>query len=250
MGYKRIVDTDFWLDDKVVDMFSPEDKLFMLYLLTNPHTTQLGIYPLNKRVMAFELGYSLETIGVLIERFERKYQIIRYSTETSEVAVKNYLRHSIIKGGKPVEDLLKKEISKVKDKSLLRYVFKELSCHDNLNDTVKSIITESNDNENDNDNENEVSYTDSYDESYNESSKRKRFSPPTLEEVTAYCEERKNGVDPNRWYNFYASKGWMVGKNKMKDWKASVRTWERSGGKVSKEENDEFWEAVRRLAED
>ena len=145
MGYKRIVDTDFWLDDKVVDMFSPEDKLFMLYLLTNPHTTQLGIYPLNKRVMAFELGYSLETIGVLIERFESKYQIIRYSTETSEVAVKNYLRHSIIKGGKPVEDLLKKEISKVKDKSLLRYVFKELSCHDNLNDTVKSIITESND---------------------------------------------------------------------------------------------------------
>ena len=91
MGYKRIVDTDFWLDDKVVDMFSPEDKLFMLYLLTNPHTTQLGIYPLNKRVMAFELGYSLETIGVLIERFESKYQIIRYSTETSEVAVKNYL---------------------------------------------------------------------------------------------------------------------------------------------------------------
>ena len=53
-----------------------------------------------------------------------------------------------------------------------------------------------------------------------------RFTPPTVEEVRAYCMERGNGIDPERFCNFYASKGWMVGKNKMKDWKASVRTWE------------------------
>lgn len=56
---------------------------------------------------------------------------------------------------------------------------------------------------------------------------RTRFTPPTLEEVVAYCEERKNNVDAAKWYDFYASKGWMVGRNKMKDWKAAVRTWER-----------------------
>ncbi len=58
--------------------------------------------------------------------------------------------------------------------------------------------------------------------------KRESFTPPTLEEVKAYCQERKNGVNWERWHNFYSAKGWMVGKNKMKDWKAAVRTWEDS----------------------
>lgn len=55
-----------------------------------------------------------------------------------------------------------------------------------------------------------------------------RFTPPSVDEVTAYCEERGNRVDPQEFVDFYESKGWMVGKNKMKDWKASVRTWEKS----------------------
>lgn len=58
---------------------------------------------------------------------------------------------------------------------------------------------------------------------------REKFTPPTLEEVTAYCLERKNNVDPQRWLDHYTSNGWRVGKNPMKDWKAAVRTWERSG---------------------
>ena len=53
-----------------------------------------------------------------------------------------------------------------------------------------------------------------------------RFTPPTLEQVTEYCQERKNGVNPVKWYNYYLSNGWKVGKNPMKDWKAAVRTWE------------------------
>ena len=95
MAIKRVVNTEFWIDDKVVDLFSPEDKYFMLYLLTNPHTTQLGIYKLNAKVAAFELGYSVEAVKTLLERFENKYGLIRYSNETQEVAVKNYLKHSL-----------------------------------------------------------------------------------------------------------------------------------------------------------
>ena len=57
--------------------------------------------------------------------------------------------------------------------------------------------------------------------------KSNRFIPPTLEEVSAYCKERNNNVNPERFIDFYESKGWLVGKSKMKDWKASVRTWER-----------------------
>ena len=56
----------------------------------------------------------------------------------------------------------------------------------------------------------------------------KRFVPPTPEEVNAYCQERHNGIDGSEFCDFYTSKGWKVGKNPMKDWKAAVRTWERS----------------------
>lgn len=66
---------------------------------------------------------------------------------------------------------------------------------------------------------------------------RKPFIPPTVEEVSAYCTERDNSVDAEAFVDFYASKGWMIGKNKMKDWKAAVRTWEqgdkRKGVKVN-----------------
>ena len=57
-------------------------------------------------------------------------------------------------------------------------------------------------------------------------SESKRFSPPTLQEVSYYCQERKNSVNPEKWISHYQSNGWKVGKNQMKDWKAAVRTWE------------------------
>ena len=55
-----------------------------------------------------------------------------------------------------------------------------------------------------------------------------KFIPPTFEEVTEYCSARNNTVNPQAFIDFYESKGWMIGKNKMKDWKAAVRTWERT----------------------
>lgn len=61
------------------------------------------------------------------------------------------------------------------------------------------------------------------------------FQKPTLDEIISYCKERNNSVNPNKFYDFYESKGWMVGKNKMKDWKAAVRTWE-GDLKVKKQE--------------
>ena len=55
---------------------------------------------------------------------------------------------------------------------------------------------------------------------------RKNFVKPTVEEVRNYCLERKNNVNPEKFIDFYESKDWYIGKNKMKDWKAAVRTWE------------------------
>lgn len=84
--------------------------------------------------------------------------------------------------------------------------------------------------------------------------KRKRFTPPTIEEVQAYCNERKNNVDAQRFIDYYSANGWMVGKNKMKDWKAAVRTWENNGystkdtanSKSSSFDTEDFFETALR----
>jgi hypothetical protein len=55
---------------------------------------------------------------------------------------------------------------------------------------------------------------------------KKRFKIPSVIEIASYCRKRNNTVDAQRFFDFYESKGWMIGKNKMKDWKAAVRTWE------------------------
>lgn len=81
--------------------------------------------------------------------------------------------------------------------------------------------------ENENENENSSSLEKSEKPFLSEPEKSKRnFAKPSIDEIKSYCSERKNAVDPLRFFNFYESKGWMIGKNKMKDWKAAVRTWE------------------------
>ena len=62
----------------------------------------------------------------------------------------------------------------------------------------------------------------------------KRFTPPTLDDVSAYIRERGSNVDAQRFLDFYTAKGWMVGKNRMKDWKAAVRTWEKRDSEQNK----------------
>jgi len=75
---------------------------------------------------------------------------------------------------------------------------------------------------------------DRIDKDNNNRAKSTRFVPPTLEELTEYIQSRGNKVNPNKFMDFYESKGWMVGKNKMKDWKAAVRGWETTDKKPQK----------------
>lgn len=72
-----------------------------------------------------------------------------------------------------------------------------------------------------------------------------RFDPPTVEQVREYCEERGNYVDADRFVDFYSAKGWMVGKNRMKDWKAAVRTWERDSHPTISQAQQEKDAAIR-----
>ena len=78
--------------------------------------------------------------------------------------------------------------------------------------------------------------------------KKSIFIKPSLEEIEEYCRERNNQVDAQKFYDFYTSNGWKVGKNPMKDWRAAVRTWERSdiapvGSKAKKGMTDQEYES-------
>ena len=81
--------------------------------------------------------------------------------------------------------------------------------------------------------------------------KAKRFSKPTIEDIKEYCIERNNFVDAEKFFDYYSSNGWKVGKNPMKDWKASVRTWEKnstseqSKGKV--QQSLDTWQEARQM---
>ena len=84
-----------------------------------------------------------------------------------------------------------------------------------------------------------------------EKPKAKRFTKPTIEDIKEYCIERNNFVDAEKFFDYYSSNGWKVGKNPMKDWKASVRTWEKnstseqSKGKV--QQSLDTWQEARQM---
>ena len=218
MGIKRVVDSAFWRDSKVEEEFTPEDKYFMLFLLTNPATTQLGIYEMSIKNAAYYMGYSLDTVRSLIERFEKTYGVVIWSADTREIAVKNFLRHSIIKGGAPVRDCLIKEMKSVKNKTLISKVFSHIKQYEDLNETVKNIIAEyeekngllnysnekENVNDNENENDNEVSYPDSYNDSSYDTFKKKinyqqivdmyNKTCVSLSRVTVLSDRRKRAI--------------------------------------------------------
>ena len=140
---KRIISTGFWEDEKVIDRFSPEDKYFMLYLLTNPKTTTIGIYKLPKKIAAFELGYTRDTVSVLLDRFQNKYNMIVYFEEEQEIAVLNSLKYTISKGGKPIEDMVNRELKAVKNTQSLQSVYDHLSIWWDYSDrAIDGVIKE------------------------------------------------------------------------------------------------------------
>ena len=71
-----------------------------------------------------------------------------------------------------------------------------------------------------------------------------RFQKPSLEEIRQYCISRGNQVDPEQFFNFYESKGWMVGRSHMKDWRASVRTWEKREKEIPQRKRESRKESV------
>ena len=242
MAIYRNISVNFWTDAKIDDEFTPEDKYFYLYLLTNPHTNITGCFEIGMKQMARETGYNEETIKRLIKRMEETHNVIRYDKRTKEIFIINWCKYNWSKSEKLATAVLKvadhikskqfKEhiVNLIKNKvspTDIQYTDTDIQYTDtDIQYTVSDTATAT-----------DVSIPYGYGiDTVSDKGKAKRFSPPTLEEVTAYCNERKNSVDAQRFIDYYTSNGWKVGKNAMKDWKAAVRTWEKNGFDAKKEE--------------
>ncbi len=141
MAKFRQIQTSFWSNTYIQEEMTAEDKYFYLYLMTNEFTTQIGIYPITKKQMAFDLGYSMESVQALLQRFETYHKLIKYDTETREIILLKWAENNLNIGGKPVQDLIKKEISQVKNKEFLFLMFE--NCPENsLKNFISSLLSE------------------------------------------------------------------------------------------------------------
>ncbi|MFJ7700027.1 DnaD domain protein [Lysinibacillus fusiformis] len=134
MAKFRLVHTSFWNDPRVVEEMTAEDKYFFLYLLTNESTTQIGIYQITKKQIAFDLGYSPESANALLQRFIEHHKLIRYNAETREIAIKNWGKYNLVRGGKPILDCVKSELKNVKDATLIEWVGESIP-----NDSIRNV---------------------------------------------------------------------------------------------------------------
>lgn len=197
MAIFRKIHTSFWSDPFIQDLDN-DHRLFYLYLLTNERTKQCGIYEISKKQMAFELGYSMDRVSKLLAYFIKVGKIL-YSETTKEVALKNWLKYNGSTSPKVVS-CIKSELCVVKDRVLIEY--------------VNGMYTASQEEqEQEQEEEEEIEEKD------------KKFKKPTIDEIALYMEEKGMNNVSERFYNFYEAKGWMIGKNKIKNWKACVSTW-------------------------
>ncbi|PAY11504.1 conserved phage C-terminal domain-containing protein [Bacillus sp. 7705b] len=148
MAKYRHVRTEFWQDPKVLEEMTPEDRYFYLYLLTNPFTTQIGIYSITKKQMAFDIGYSIESINSLMDRFQNHHRLVVYNSDTREIAIMKWGKYNLNKAGKPMMDCIEKELQEVKDKTLIELVYPHIpndaireSFSRYVNDTYHDTLT-------------------------------------------------------------------------------------------------------------
>lgn len=128
MAIYRNISLSFWEDNKVVDDFTPEDRYFYLYLLTNPHTNLIGCYEISIRQMSHETGYSQKIVEKLLDRMENLHNVIIYSRETKEIYIKNWCKYNWTKSEKLLKNV--ENVSKyIKNETLKEEMTKKIEIY-------------------------------------------------------------------------------------------------------------------------
>lgn len=148
MAIYRNIHISFWDDPKVLDDFTPEEKYFFLYTMTNPHTNLLGCYEISKKQISDETGYTKEVIEKLLDRMQNTHNVLRYSNSTKELYVVNWHKYNWT-GSEKQMIAIRSQLSNVKDPSFKSLLTDTLSIHYQYpmdttdTDTDTDIITDS-----------------------------------------------------------------------------------------------------------
>ena len=131
MAIYRNININFWTDTKVSDEFTPEDKYFMLYCLTNNYTNLCGCYEISIKQISKDIGYDTESVEKLLKRFTEIHKIIFYNKENKELLIKNWHKYNWTKSEKLDKPLLK-EIKEIKTAEFKRFVADEYNKRDTV----------------------------------------------------------------------------------------------------------------------
>ena len=172
--------------------------------------------PYTEQMLSTQFNMPLTTVQLAIQTFE---QFGMVEVIDNIMMISNWEKYQNVEGLEKIREQTRIRVANHRSKQ------KQLEC----NVTSNVTVTECNATDIDKNRLEE----DKKEEKNN--SKTKRFKKPSVEEIETYCNERNNNINPNAFYDYYESKDWMIGKNRMKDWKAAIRTWERNtGGKNEK----------------
>lgn len=221
--------TDIFDDEKMILIESmPEaDSIIVIWfklLCMAGKQNNSGVFMLNDKI-----AYTDEMLATI---FRRTLNTVRLALKTFEnfgmieivdnvVTIPNWEKHQSLDELERKKELNRKRVAAYREKQKLLA---------NGNDYVMRTGITSNATERDIERDIDID-TEEEKKEIKKSKTASRFTPPTLDEVNAYCSERNNNVDAQRFIDYYTANGWKVGRNNMKDWKATVRTWERSDEK-------------------
>ena len=178
--------------------------------------------PYTTKMLADELGFEENTVQLALQALEQFNMIVM---DQGFFTIAGWDEYQNIEGMERIreQNRLRKAAQRERQKALPM----SRDCHVNVTDCHAIDIDKEKDKELD---------KDIYGGADAPTPKKStKFIPPPVEEVAAYCRERNNRVDASRFVDFYTTKGWMVGKNKMKDWQSAVRTWERNNSGYQKQ---------------
>lgn len=207
MFTKKVTD-----DDNFMSLSSSAQALYLHLMMSaddDGFSNQVSI-------SMFKAHASMQDLQALLEK---RYI---YQFENGVIVIKHFRMANALRKDRYTPTAFKEELSKLSLKDNGAYTWLPDGCH-----VVAERLPQ------DSIDKDSIDKNNIYISSDEDRPKKKvvKFVPPTIEEISEYCRERKNNVNPEKFFDFYESKGWMVGKNKMKDWKAAVRTWERGDNK-------------------
>lgn len=215
------ITTDIFDDEKIllIESMPDADAIIVIWfklLVLAGKTNNCGVLTINERMpytdemLATIFRRPLNTVRLALEVFEQFGMI---ETINNTITIPKWEVHQNVEGMDKVREQTRLRVAKYRERQ------KQLETPADDVTLLNATVTEQNKNKNKNkniDKEKEIN-----------KEKEKRFTPPSLTEVESYAKEKGYRMDAEAFIDFYESKGWMVGKNKMKDWRASVRNWNR-----------------------